>query len=104
MSVAAAEQDRSQPTEQHAVRPAGETPASGERGSGGGSPEQLTVNVTGRTSRALDLATKLTGDTRTDTVNRALQVYAFLEQLAAQGGSMYVQEASCSELEQLRVL
>ena len=60
-------------------------------------------NLTGRASRALDLATELTGDTKTDTVNRALQVYAYLEQVTARGGSVYVREAAEAELERLKV-
>jgi hypothetical protein len=59
--------------------------------------------MTGRASRALDLATELTGDTKTDTVNRALQIYAYLEQVTASGGSIYVKEAAGSELELLKV-
>lgn len=77
---------------------------SGERGDGSDGPlERVTVNVTSRASRALDLATELTGDTKTDTLNRALQVYAYLEQLTACGGSVYVREAARSELELLKV-
>lgn len=71
------------------------SPAGPDDGSGG-APEQVTVNVTGRASRALDLATELTDDTRTDTVNRALQVYAYLEQVTARGGTVYVREAAGS--------
>jgi hypothetical protein len=78
---------------------------SGDRSDGSNDPlERVAVNVTGRASRALDLATELTGDTKTDTLNRALQVYAYLEQLAARGGSVYVREAAGSQLELLKVL
>lgn len=77
---------------------------SGGRGNGSNGPlERITVNLTGRASRALDLATDLTGDTKTDTVNRALQVYAYMEQVTANGGSVYVKEAAGSELERLKV-
>jgi hypothetical protein len=64
--------------------------------------ERVTVNITGRSSRALDLLTQLTGDTKTDAINRALQVYAYMEQVAAHGGSVYVREAVDSELERLK--
>ncbi len=60
----------------------------------GGSPERITVNVTGRASLALRLAAELIGATRTDTVNRALQVYAYLEQVTARGGTVYVRETA----------
>jgi hypothetical protein len=65
--------------------------------------ERITVNVTRRASRALELATKLTGDSKTDTVNRALQVYAYVEQVTAEGGSVYVRPAVGAELELLKV-
>jgi hypothetical protein len=74
------------------------------RGSGSNGPlERLTVNLTGRASRALDLATDLTGDTKTDAVNRALQVYAYMEQIVTRGGSIYVREAEGSELERIKL-
>jgi len=77
---------------------------SGGRSNGSSRPlERITVNLTGRAARALDLATELTGDTKTDTVNRALQIYAYLEQVTANGGSIYVREATESELERLKV-
>jgi hypothetical protein len=70
---------------------------------GNGPLERITVNVTRRASRALDLATKLTGDSKTDTVNRALQVYAYVEQVTADGGSVYVRAGANTELELLKV-
>ncbi len=80
------------------------TSKSDGQGNGSNGPlERITVNLTGRASRALDLATELTGDTKTDTVNRALQVYAYLEQVTARGGSVYVREAAEPELELLKV-
>jgi len=81
-----------------------DTKTSGPRGNGSNGPlERITVNLTGRSSRALDVATKLTGDTKTDAVNRALQVYAYMEEITANGGSVYVREAAGSELERLKV-
>jgi len=65
--------------------------------------ERVTVNLTARSSRALELATELTGDTKTDTINRAVQIYAFLEQITAHGGSVHVRESADSELERLKV-
>ena len=77
---------------------------SGGRSNGSSRPlERITVNLTGRAARALDLATELTGDTKTDTVNRALQIYAYLEQVTANGGSIYVREAAGAALELLKV-
>jgi hypothetical protein len=69
-------------------------PSGGPGDGTGRPPEKVAVNVTGRTSHALGLGAELTGDTRTDTVNRALQVYAYLAQVTARGGSVYVREAA----------
>lgn len=77
--------------------------APGRGGGGGGSLERVTVNLTARGSRALELATELTGDTKTDTINRALQFYAYLEQVTAHGGAIYVREKADSELERVKV-
>jgi hypothetical protein len=66
--------------------------------------ERVTVNLIGRASRALEIATELTGDSKTDTINRALQIYAYMEQVTARGGSIYVREAADdSELKRLKV-
>jgi hypothetical protein len=63
----------------------------GQPGNGGGRGiERLTVNLTPRSSAALDLAVELTGDTKTDAINRALQVYAYLEKVVESGGSVRV--------------
>jgi hypothetical protein len=73
------------------------------RGHGSSGPlERVTVNLTMRSARALEAATKLTGDSKTDTINRALQIYAFLEQIAAQGGSVYARETPGGELELIK--
>jgi hypothetical protein len=77
--------------------------SAGPDSDGDGPPERITVNVIGRASRALDIAAALTGDSKTDTLNRALQVYAYLTQLTARGGSVYVREATKSALEPLKV-
>jgi len=77
---------------------------SGRDGGGRGGLERVTVNLTPRSSAALELAVRLTGDTKTDTINRALQIYAFLEQVARNGGSLHVREAEGEELERLKFL
>ncbi|MGH3282868.1 MAG: hypothetical protein ACRDNW_27585, partial [Trebonia sp.] len=72
-------------------------------GSGGGPLERVTVNLAPRASRALELATRLTGDSKTDTINRALQVYAFLEETTANGGALYVQEGKDAPLQLVKI-
>jgi hypothetical protein len=66
--------------------------------------ERVTVNLVPRTSKALELATQLTGDSKTDTINRALQVYAYLESLKKEGGSIFVRGAEGTELTRLEIL
>jgi hypothetical protein len=51
----------------------------------------------------LEIATELTGESKTDTINRALQIYAFLEQLAEHGGAVYARETADAELERLKI-
>lgn len=47
---------------------------------------RLTVNITEASAVALDYAAELTGDTRTESVGRALRIYNELCVLAADGG------------------
>lgn len=64
--------------------------------------ERVTVNLTPRSSRALREAVTVTGDTKTDAINRALQIYAFLEGVWNSGGSVYVRQNPDAEPELLR--
>ncbi|MEU3019756.1 MULTISPECIES: hypothetical protein [unclassified Nocardiopsis] len=75
-------------------RPAGRRPA--------GSSARVTVNLTARSTKALEEAVAATGDTQTDVINRALQVYAYLESVMAEGGHVYVENAERQERERLR--
>lgn len=59
--------------------------------------ERITVNLTARAARALEQAAGLTGDSKTDTINRALQIYAYLEQITQDGGALYIRESPDSE-------
>jgi hypothetical protein len=70
---------------------------------GGSSLERVTVNLTSRTSEALDQLGQMTGDTKTDTVNKALQVFAYLQQLQHDDGAIYVREPGSKELERLKI-
>jgi hypothetical protein len=38
----------------------------------------------------LQRVSDLTGDSKTDSINRAIQVYAYLEEINANGGDIYV--------------
>jgi hypothetical protein len=64
-------------------------------------PCRITVNLGSKAAAALDQAVKLTGDTKTDTINRALQIYAHLEKVIQDGGTLYTRSADSDELERL---
>ena len=72
-------------------------------GHGRGPLERVTVNLTPRSSRALDNAVSITGDTKTDAINRAVQLYELLEEITAAGGALYLRPAADAELERLRI-
>lgn len=74
-----------------------------KRGGGGGSLERVTVNLTARASRALQKLSQLTGDSKTDSINRAIQVYAYLEEITSSGGAIYVRESDSGEMERLKL-
>ncbi|MFU8875522.1 hypothetical protein [Micromonospora sp. SL4-19] len=59
-------------------------PESGGRG-GRGKPIKLTVNLIARAWAALEDSCRLTGESKTDAVNRALQLYAFFQKSVQSG-------------------
>lgn len=61
-------------------------------GRGHAAPERVTVNLTPRAWHALEATVQRTGDTKTETINRALQVYNYLDELMHSGGAVYVQD------------
>jgi hypothetical protein len=65
---------------------------------------RLTVNLIPRAEKAMLLAAELSGNSRTDTVNRALQAYAYLEFITSKGGSVYVREEAGGDLMQILLL
>lgn len=69
-----------------------------ERGRGGGGPlERVTVNLVARASRALQRVVDLTGDSKTDALNRAIQIYCYLEEVESKGGDILIRESKDSE-------
>lgn len=71
---------------------------------GPGARERVTVNLTAKGAAALTELMHLTGDTKTDVINRALGVYAYLETVDQEGGKVYVRENDQSDLERVRFL
>jgi hypothetical protein len=94
MALVAAVSDREESTahEKSIVRRGGRAPEL----------ERVTVNLVSKASRALQVVSELTGDTKTDSINRAIQIYAYLEDLTAQGGTIYIRQSDGDELQQLK--
>ena len=65
--------------------------------------ERVTVNLIPRAARALEQATDVTELSKTDVINRALQLYAFIEQVMHDGGAVFVQPAGASEPQQIKI-
>ena len=59
--------------------------------------ERLTVNLIPRAAEALASAATRTGLSKTDVVNRALQMYDYLEGLHGDGAQILVREQSGDE-------
>ncbi|PHQ50705.1 hypothetical protein BLA24_18135 [Streptomyces cinnamoneus] len=73
------------------------------RARSGGRFERVTVNLAPRSSAALEHAAMITGDTKTDTINRALQIYAMLADVVDNGGAVLVRYTPDGELERQRL-
>lgn len=63
-------------------RRADEAAATVDAHTAGGSLTRVTVNLTPRSVTALERTSRVTGDSKTDTINRALQVYALIQEMA----------------------
>ena len=85
-----------------AEAPSGNRRLGGGRG-GGSSLEKVTVNLTTRSVAALEKAVEVTGDSKTDVINKALQVYSFIQEQIDAGGALYVKDAGSDEAERLRI-
>jgi hypothetical protein len=76
-----------------------------KRDHGGHGPlERVTVNLTARASQALQNAADLTGDSKTDTINRALLVYSYLMGVTENEGDIYVREPKDNEARLLKMI
>lgn len=54
--------------------------------------DRVTVNLTPRASSAMHTAMEISGDSKTDVLNAAVKVYAYLQQIQADGGTVLVAE------------
>ncbi len=65
---------------------------------------RVTVNLTAKAAAALKEMAEASGDTKTDTINRALLIYAYIEKIIRDGGGVYVQEEGSAELKRVMFL
>ena len=65
----------------------------------GGGLTKVTVNLVPRASVALDEASAITGDTKTETINRALQLYAWMQKMIDEGNQLVVINADGNKQE-----
>lgn len=84
---------------------AGNGSSGGQSSSGGGGPvpERVTVALAPKTVLALEKLTQLTGDNKTDSINKALSFYAYVQELFASGGALFEREPGSNEAVRLRV-
>ena len=69
----------------------------------GNSLERVTVNLTARACQALQRVSDRSGDTRTDSINRAIQIYDYLDDITSRGGAIYVREPESTELQLVKM-
>ncbi|HVQ90256.1 MAG TPA: hypothetical protein VMU51_04400 [Mycobacteriales bacterium] len=79
-------------------------PGSERRAARGPGLEKVTVNLTSRSVEALENTVAETGESKTDVINKALQLYAFIQAHIDAGGLLYVRDPGTAELERLRIL
>ena len=73
-------------------------------GDGDSASERVTVNLSPLSVKALHaLATSANGMTKTDAINKALQFYADIKKIIADGGAVYIREANETEPERVRI-
>jgi len=71
---------------------------------GGTALVRVTVNLTRKSIQALEQLADSTGQSKTDTINRALQVYALVNEIMERdGGSLYVRHLD-GENERIRLV
>jgi hypothetical protein len=95
------EREQAPPTDASADSPTTDHPSGG---GGGNQLVRVTVNLTQRAYSALERASDLTGDNRTDTINRALLVYALIQDLTDQGGGTLTIVNQSGEKERIHIL
>ncbi|MGY4989189.1 hypothetical protein [Streptomyces nigrescens] len=65
---------------------------------------RVTLNLTPRSVEAIKQVEKIHKETRTDIINRAVQLYAMVEKAVDAGGSLYLRPSKDAPLERLTIL
>lgn len=63
---------------------------------------RVTVNLSERSARALRGLVGLTGETKTEAINKAIQVYELVQAAQSEGGGLYIRENKDSDLVRVR--
>lgn len=66
--------------------------------------ERVTVNLVASAMTSLESIVTRRGTGKTDTINKALQVYGYVDDLQERGGAIYVREPGSTELERLHIV
>jgi hypothetical protein len=91
-----------QPTTVKAPHDGRNSDGGNDRG-GGSSLERVTVNLTTRSVAAMERISELTGDTKTDAINKALQFYGHIQEFLDSGGALYMRDPGSSELDRIKI-
>lgn len=75
-----------------------------ETPNGGGGLVRVTVNLTPAAVQALEALCEATGYSKTDVINRSLQVYEVWQELAERNGGMVTVRHKDGETEKIRLL
>lgn len=65
---------------------------------------KITVNLTPSARRAMEMIAELCDATQTEAINRALNVYAFLEEQRVAGKDLLLRSQDRAELELVRII
>jgi len=66
--------------------------------------ERVTINLIPQASVALADGMEMTGHSKTDFINRAIQAYSYFEELTSNGGKVLVREPGDDELAVIKFL
>ena len=71
---------------------------------GGGGLTRVTVNLNRHAVRALETVSAATGYSKTDTINRALQVYAIVQEIMERNGGALQVKHDDGEVERIHIV